>query len=66
VKGFFDLGARFFVPTQWGTFHLGSEPAGFPGLDLGRHIQANGLDPSQFKIMDIGSIIPIERLFNKS
>ncbi len=59
VKGFEDLGARIFIPTQWGTFHLGSEPAGFPGLDLARHIDRNALDPSRFKIMDIGQILPI-------
>ncbi len=59
VKGFEDLGARFFIPTQWGTFHLGSEPAGYPGLDLIRHINRNRLDPARFKIMDIGEILPI-------
>jgi len=59
VKGFEDLGAKIFIPTQWGTFHLGSEPAGFPGLDLARHIDQNALDPSRFKIMDIGQILPI-------
>lgn len=60
VRGFEELGARFFIPTQWGTFHLGSEPAGFPGLDLTRTIEKRELDPSIFKIMDIGQIIPIE------
>ena len=59
VKGFKDLNARYFIPTQWGAFHLGGEPAGFPGLDLCRHIQKNLLDPSRFKIMDIGEILPI-------
>lgn len=60
VKGFQELKARFFIPTQWGTFHLGSEPAGFPGLDLKRYRDQEGLDPSRFKIMDIGQILPIE------
>jgi len=59
VKGFEELGARTFIPTQWGTFHLGSEPAGFPGLDLTRHIEKNHLDPTRFKIMGIGEILPI-------
>ncbi len=59
VKGFRELGARFFIPTQWGTFHLGGEPPGYPGLDLKRHIKTRGLDPSPFKIMDIGEIINI-------
>ncbi len=60
VKGFDELGARFFIPTQWGTFHLGSEPAGFPGLDLLRHIKDKGLDPARFKIPAIGEILMIE------
>ncbi len=59
VKGFNELGARFFIPTQWGTFHLGSEPPGFPGLDLNRYIKKNDLDQTRFKIMDIGQILPI-------
>ena len=61
IKGFEDMGARFFILTQWGTFHLGSEPAGFPGLDLTRHIKKNRLPRSRFKIMDIGEIIPLSR-----
>ncbi|MBU2453237.1 MAG: hypothetical protein KJ668_07980, partial [Proteobacteria bacterium] len=61
VKGFEELGARFFIPTQWGTFHLGSEPAGYPGLDLNRHIKENRLDPARFNIMDIGQILPIKK-----
>ena len=61
VKGFEDMRARFFILTQWGTFHLGSEPAGFPGLDLTRHIKQNHLDRSRFKIMGIGEILPIGR-----
>jgi len=59
IKGFEETGARYFIPTQWGTFQLGSEPAGFPGLDLARYIEKNHLDPSRFNIMDIGQILPI-------
>ncbi len=61
VKGFEELGADFFIPTQWATFPLGNEPPGYPGLDLGRHIKENNLDPNQFKIMDIGQILPIQK-----
>lgn len=57
VQAFEDLGAEFFIPTQWGTFHLGSEPAGYPGLDLKRHIREKELDPARFRIMDIGEIL---------
>ncbi len=59
VKGFDELGARFFIPTQWGTFPLGSEPAGFPGLDLSRHIAKEKLNKDRFNIMDIGQILKI-------
>ncbi len=61
VQAFEDLGAATFIPTQWGTFHLGSEPAGFPGLDLKRYIRQNDLDPNRFRIMDIGGIVPLVR-----
>lgn len=66
VKGFEELNARNFIPTQWGTFPLGNEPAGFPGLDLTRYIQKNHLDVSRFKIMDIGQILPIDGLGNQT
>ncbi len=59
VLAFNDLGAHFFIPTQWGTFKLGDEPAGYPGLDLKNYIKNNHLDESIFKTMDIGEILPI-------
>ncbi len=59
VKGFEELGAKYFIPTQWGTFHLGSEPAGFPGLDLKRYIHDQKLPADRYKIMDIGQILKI-------
>ena len=59
VQGFKELGAGYFIPTQWGTFPLGSEPAGFPGLDLQRYIRSRNLDSSRYKIMDIGEILEI-------
>ncbi|MCG8618067.1 MAG: MBL fold metallo-hydrolase, partial [Desulfobacterales bacterium] len=59
VRGFEELGARYFIPTQWATFPLGNEPPGFPGLDLKRYIRDENLDASRFKILDIGEILPI-------
>lgn len=56
VSAFQSLGARFFIPTQWGAFHLGDEPPGYPALDLMRTIKEMGLDSSRFLIMDIGEI----------
>lgn len=59
IDAFHDLKARYFVPTQWGTFHLGDDPPGFPALDLRRRIAARKLDQSRFLIMDIGEILPL-------
>lgn len=59
LDAFTDLGARYFIPTQWGTFHLGEEPPGYPALDLRREIVKRGLDPARFLIMDIGGIAEI-------
>jgi N-acyl-phosphatidylethanolamine-hydrolysing phospholipase D len=59
IDAFDDLGARYFVPTQWGTFHLGDDPPGFPALDLKRRIAARNLDPSHFLIIDIGEILQL-------
>ncbi len=59
LQAFDDLNARYFIPTQWGTFHLGDEPPGFPIMELRRQIQSRRLDKSRFIIMDIGEVIPI-------
>jgi L-ascorbate metabolism protein UlaG (beta-lactamase superfamily) len=56
IQAFQDLGARYYIPTQWGTFRLGDNPPGYPLLDLKRAIEANGHDPSRFVLMDIGQI----------
>jgi L-ascorbate metabolism protein UlaG (beta-lactamase superfamily) len=56
IEAFNDLNARFMIPTQWGTFHLGDEPPGYPALELKRKIAGHGLDPARFIIMDIGEI----------
>ncbi len=56
IQAFEDLGAKYFVPTQWGTFHLGDNPPGLPPLDLQRDINQMKLDPAHFLILDIGQI----------
>ena len=56
LMAFEDLGAKYFIPTQWGTFALGEEPPGFPALDLKQKIKEKGLDQTRFLIMDIGEI----------
>lgn len=56
LMAFEDLGAQYFIPTQWGTFALGEEPPGFPALELKRKIAERALDPKRFLIMDIGGI----------
>ena len=61
LDAFDDLRARFFIPTQWGAFDLGDEPAGYPGLDLKRTIKKRNVDPSRILILDVGQIVPIEK-----
>ncbi|MEE4241721.1 MAG: MBL fold metallo-hydrolase [Desulfopila sp.] len=56
LQAFSDLRAEFFIPTQWGTFHLGDNPPGLPPLDLQRDIKEMHLDPDRFLILDIGEI----------
>jgi L-ascorbate metabolism protein UlaG (beta-lactamase superfamily) len=57
VQAFADLGARIFVPTQWGTFRLGDEPAGYPRLDLERIIEARGLPEERYLRPELGEIV---------
>ena len=57
VTAFEDLKAKTFIPTQWGTFHLGTNPPGLPGLELARHIKHRHLDPKRYRIMDIGELL---------
>ncbi len=61
LKAFEELGAKWFIPTQWGTFPLGDEPPGYPALDLKEAIREKNLDPSRFLIMDIGEIVKIRK-----
>jgi N-acyl-phosphatidylethanolamine-hydrolysing phospholipase D len=56
IAAFDDLGASVFIPTQWGTFPLGDEPPGHPGLTLQRTISDQELDPERFLILDIGGL----------
>jgi len=61
IEAFNDLNARYMIPQQWGTFHLGDEPPGYSILDLRKKIADRRLDASRFKILDIGEILPIGR-----
>ncbi|MBM9603551.1 MBL fold metallo-hydrolase [Desulfopila inferna] len=56
IRAFEDLGAEYFIPTQWGTFKLGDNPPGLPPLDLRRNIDEMQLNPERFLILDIGSL----------
>lgn len=60
IQAFEDLGAEFFVPTQWGTFHLGDNPPGLPPLDLQKDIERLQLNSESFLILDLGEIRVIE------
>jgi L-ascorbate metabolism protein UlaG (beta-lactamase superfamily) len=57
LRAFDELGARVFVPAQWGTFHLGDEPPGYALFDLKRHLEKEGRDPARFPILDIGGML---------
>jgi L-ascorbate metabolism protein UlaG (beta-lactamase superfamily) len=61
IEAFNDLKARYMIPQQWGTFHLGDEPPGYSILELKRKIAERNLDASRFIIMDIGEILPIPK-----
>jgi L-ascorbate metabolism protein UlaG (beta-lactamase superfamily) len=61
LQAFANLGARVFIPTQWGAFHLGDNPPGKPALDLIKLRQARGLDPARYLIPDIGQVITLHR-----
>jgi L-ascorbate metabolism protein UlaG (beta-lactamase superfamily) len=65
LEAFRDLGAEYFIPTQWGAFELGDEPAGYPALDLKRSIQTKNIDPSRYIVMDLGQVLPISPSVNK-
>ena len=56
IQAFEDLGAKYFIPTQWGAFQLGDNPPGYPMLDLKRTLIRLGRDPAPFVRMDIGQI----------
>ena len=59
IEALKDLNARFMIPHQWGTFHLGDEPPGYSIVELKRKIAEQRLDASRFIILDIGVILPI-------
>jgi len=61
IKAFRDLGAAYFLPTQWGAFGLGDNPPGHPALEIMKALKNRNLDPSQFIIMDIGQIEVIQK-----
>jgi L-ascorbate metabolism protein UlaG (beta-lactamase superfamily) len=61
IQAFDDLGARYFIPTQWGTFQLGDNPPGYPVLDLKRTINRLGRDPSPYVLMNVGQMLVINQ-----
>ncbi len=55
-----DLGARYFIPTQWGTFRLGDEPIGQAPSALSKAAKLTNTAPARIIVMDIGQLLPIE------
>lgn len=60
LEAFRDLGARYFIPTQWGTFRLGEEPIGEIPSALSRAAQSSDTDPARLLVMSIGQLLPID------
>ncbi len=60
LLAFQDIGARYFIPTQWGTFRLGDEPIGHAPRALARSITETGVKADQLLVMDIGQLLPIK------
>lgn len=60
IRAFQELGAKYFIPTQWGTFHLGDNPPGLPPLELQENLLDLQLDPAPYLILDIGEILLLE------
>ncbi len=56
IRAFQELGAAYFIPSQWGTFHLGDNPPGLPPLQLQDNIDRMQIDASKYLILDIGEI----------
>lgn len=60
LLAFQDLGARYFIPTQWGTFRLGDEPIGHAPLALSKARRIVPVDPARILIMGIGQLLPLK------
>lgn len=61
LRAFDDLGAHFFVPTQWGTFHLGDNPPGLPMLELKKALKQSSRNPQHFLRPQVGEILIITK-----
>jgi N-acyl-phosphatidylethanolamine-hydrolysing phospholipase D len=59
LDAFRDLNAKTLIPTQWGTFRLGNEPAGYAAIDLMRRIEEKHMDPASVMILDIGEMVVV-------
>jgi N-acyl-phosphatidylethanolamine-hydrolysing phospholipase D len=60
LDAFGDLGARYFIPTQWGTFRLGDEPIGQAPSALDKAAQSTHTDPARMIVMGIGQLLPLK------
>ncbi len=60
LDAFGNLGARYFIPTQWGTFRLGDEPVGQAPSALDQAAQSVHTDPARMIVMGIGQLVPLK------
>ncbi len=66
LQAFTDLGARYFIPTQWGTFQLGDEPPGYPVLDLEKTMKKSGFDSTRSIITNPGQVVGVSKRDRKT
>lgn len=60
LRAFADLGARLMVPTQWGVFDLGDEPASHPAQELRQELARRPELADRVRIMPVGGRLMLD------
>lgn len=59
VQAHLDLGAKVSVGIHHGTFRLGDESIDRPAKDLAIALEARGVAPDAFRVLDFGATLPL-------
>ena len=51
-----DIGARYALAVQWGTFPLTAEPIDDPPVKLRQALGARNISPARFEVLHIGEV----------